>query len=113
MDETMLERLSKYEHSDYDDDCLLMAERLIAIGGLSYDGFVTDGLKAALHQLLTNAQNPCNKDYHRILWNVLVAVVQDKHGEGLTGAAVARGDWDAANRFLELYDSSFGAPRMF
>ena len=95
------------------DDCRTMAEKLIAIGGLPDDRFVTDELEEALYQLLAIAQDPYNNGYYRILWNVLISVTKDDYGDALIGASIARGDWVAANRFLGLYPVPCGAPLVF
>lgn len=102
MDETVMERLSKYEFSP-DDDYMVMAEKLIAMGGLPADNALTAAMEESLYRLLVSAQNPNNKDCCRVLWNVLIAAMQDNTGYALAGAEVAKGNWKRAGRIAEAF----------
>ena len=55
-------------------DCCDIAEKLVELSNLPDDGQLKNELTDALYYLKAVAENPYNSDYHRVLFNVLLAI---------------------------------------
>lgn len=73
----LLENLKKYNEASY-YDCNDIAEKLIELSNLRPNVEDPDTLheevEEALYQINAIAQNPYNKDFYRVLYNVLLAI---------------------------------------
>lgn len=55
-------------------DCCDIAEKLVELSNLPDDGRLKNELTDALYYLKAVTENPYNSDYHRVLFNVLLAI---------------------------------------
>lgn len=74
----LMEKLVQFQDkSSY--DCNNIAEKLVGLSGLDNNGILGENLADALYQIRAMAANPYNKDYWRVLYNVLLVMAGAKN----------------------------------
>ena len=73
----LTEKLAQFQENIYDSNNI--AEKLVALSGLEDNGPLGEKLLEALYQIRAMAANPYNKDYWRVLYNVLLVIVDAEH----------------------------------